>query len=226
MAYPLQSDFTSPDRESAWWGYSTQFCATTGAAFLRGLRSSLGLADTAVWDADLQSALITQARALRAAQGSSWDALINALTTDASAHSVSRTSITFALYLAYYRPSGLRLDAINVPGAVLPVWGAVVSERSPDGFQDKIVCFDPQTDDNPFFLNEADTASVQAQSASGVRLHPGESLPNGPSFLPNISGVSGLMLGLISVGITGIVFAVIHDRPRKAPRRLYRSTRR
>ncbi len=233
MAYPLQSNFTSASLDDAWWSYTrdngtTNICSTTGAAILRRLRQGPPVA----WDDTLQSALMAQAAALSLQQGAGWNQVISQLTSDQASRTVSRLAMTFAIYLAYYRNSNLRLDAIGIPSdAILPQWGVVVADRdqnSNPGITDDLVCFDPNSDSNPLGLTPSDIANVQSQSSSGIRLHPGESLPTVAPPPPNLSGVNNWVLGLLAVGVVGIVgyFVYATDPATKSRGSLRRTSRR
>lgn len=222
MAYPALPDFTvaGPDAFDlpAWWTYTrddgtVNVCASTGAAVVRRARSALGLPAVPVWDGELQAALAARAGVLDASQpGAGWGALRAAL---AGQTAVDPTALRLALWLGYYAPQGLRLDAVGLaPGAALPAWGARLPE-GPGG--DTFVCWDPSRDPDP--AAEPDFAGAVAASAAGLRLHPGESLPT--SSVAPLAGPGGLsggaLLALAGAAVVAVVLAAWGSRPAAPP---------
>jgi hypothetical protein len=191
MSYPLTPDFVSGQPDSAWWAYalpdgSQNICSTTGAAFLSKLRGMFGLDPTPVWDASLQSGLISQAGAYPSVQAQ--------LQSDLANNTVTKVSLTFGVYLAYYAPSQLQLASIGLNDVLAaPQFGIPVSPSAdPSGITDDLVCFNPVNQVAPLSLSFADRSIAQQQSASGVRLAPGQQLPIAAQGL---SPVSVLFLG-------------------------------
>lgn len=223
MSYPQAPDFTSagPDvlNPPAWWIYtrddgSTNVCETTGAAAVRRARAALGLSNIATWDADLQNALIAKAQTLASAQSASaWAPLISNLQTGLSQQQVSTTATQFAIWVAYYQPNGLRLDAISVDASsLLPGFGVTL----PDGPQgDVLVCLDPAKDVQPGQYSASDLATVQSQSIDGIRLHPGELLPapQGP-VPPGVGGIDNTTLIVIGVALIAVTAVVVYVNTR------------
>jgi len=169
MSYPAPSDFTSNADYAAWWQYAlpsgaVQVCATTGANVVARARAAVGL-DVGPWDASLQSQLVRYGQSLAQTQGGDYRSLLEVLGHDLNIHQVSLTSLAFAIWLAWYRPSGLRLDAVALPAnATPPSWGARFSMR-----RASMVCWDPTTQSAPGLLDATQLTSAEQQSASGVR---------------------------------------------------------
>ncbi len=236
MAYPLAPDFTSagPDvlNPPAWWTYtrndgSLNVCETTGAAAVRRIRAALGLSAIPVWDADLQNALIARAQSLSSSLPSSgWAPLIADIQAGLAQQRPSTITMQFGVWIAYYQPNNLRLDAIAVDSTSrMPSFGATL----PDGPQgDVLVCLDPNRDPLPGQYSQGDLANAQGQSSYGIRLHDGESLPVGTAPLP--PGPSGLSTNaLIAIGavvLAGTAIVVILNSSYSAKATTSRSPRR
>jgi hypothetical protein len=210
MSFPQLPNFTiaGPDEFNppAWWSYtrddgSVNICATTGGSFIRRIRGAFGLSGAA-WDNDLQTALLNRARQFQASQPTAgWQTLVADLEQSLRTATVTPLALRFAIWTSYYQASGLRLDAIDVPeGTVLPRWGVQV----PASRSDTLVCFDPSHDPNPVVLGRNDFQTAAQQSSTGIRLHPGESLPSSAPAVPE--GPGGLstgalvVMGLLTVG--------------------------
>jgi hypothetical protein len=211
--FPSPSNFNSVNQGDWWWQYArddgtTNVCASTGWMTVQDIRTALGLDTTPSWDATLQAGLI-QAAGQWNDGSAGWGGLIQQLQQDAASQQVSRVSCTFGLYVAYYHASGWRLDAISVPAnAILPVFGAPMTPRGASQESDAIVCWNPASDPNPFTLGTGDFITAQGQSNSGVRLHPGESLPAGFTPPGTIAGLSTGQLVAAGVGVALFVYAV------------------
>lgn len=192
---------------SWYWSYTENgihhVCATQGGAWIRRLRTTLGLSASDIWDAELQAALIAQAQQ-SAASDSRWTPIVTALQYDLSTQIVSPLSARLGLYIAYYRPSGKRFDLIGIANnAVLPAWGIPSEPFDPTGFeghtQDEFVCFVPGVDPPPP-LSRADTSAAVLASQQGVRAGRSSAAP--PEI---VHGVSTEVGGLVLLGL-GIVF--------------------
>lgn len=209
--YPSAPNFNSTNQGDWWWQYarddgSTNVCASTGWMTVQDVRTALGLDTTPAWDATLQNGLVQAAQ--QWSDGSAgWTALIQQLQQDLAAQQVSRVSVTFGLYAAYYHASGWRLDAINVSGT-LPTFGATLTPRGASQESDVIVCWNPASDPNPFTLATSDFIAAQGQSNSGVRLHPGESLPAGFTPPGTVAGLSTGQVVVAGIGVALFVYAV------------------
>lgn len=223
MAYPSRPDFTAsaPDafNPPAWWAFrrddgSLNVCATTGAAVVRRARQVLGLSSDPIWDSTLQSALLAQAQQFdRAQPGAGWSTIVSGL----AGNTVSSVALQFAIWLAYYQPNGLRLDAIGIQSnAVLPSFGV----RLPTSGDDALTCFDPQRDPSPDSLaTQADLQAAQGESSAGIRLHPGESLPSPTVVPPGPSGLStAALIGIGVVAIGAIAAVAYSNRKARSPK--------
>lgn len=237
MSYPLSPDFTSagPDvlNPPAWWGYTREdgtlnICETTGAAVVRRIRASLGLSNIAVWDTDLQNALIAKAQTFAASQPSSnWQPLIDDLNNGLAQQQPSKIATQFGIWLAYYQSNGLRLDAISIDNSVrLSAFGATI----PDGPQgDVLVCLDPNRDVPVGNYNQNDLTSAEQQSSAGIRLHAGESMPVPQAPTPPSTGIPTPWLIGIGVGVLAVTAIVVYSNSQYASERnadLRRSSRR
>lgn len=206
----MSSNFRSPDPFSGFWSYRDgrvdNICATTGAEFIRHLRSVLGLPPNAVWDADLQNALIRQITAFNSANpNSGWATPLAQIQADAAAQRVGGMSLVFAIYLTYYAQNRRRLDAIFLPSdTIMPLWGVASPEESAPNAG--LVCWIPATDPPASSLNRTNLAQAIAESATGVRVGPGRPAPLGPTVTPpGVSGGIGLLpvlgIGAALIGI-------------------------
>lgn len=231
MAYPSPSDFTAAEPDAfdppAWWTYtrddgSQNVCAATGAAVVQQIRRAAGADASSTWDDTLQGTLVTRARSIASAQqGANWGPLIAALQNDADTRSVSDTSLRFGIWVGFYQSEGLRLDAVGIPGGTTPpAWGRPLPEGPGGG---SVVCFDPSRDPNPGVLSDAQLSDAVGQSTSGVRLHPGESLPGPASPVPpGPSGISNLTLlgiGVAAIAAVGVVVAMNAQASRRSSAR-------
>jgi len=201
MTYPSTPDFTSGDWDSAWWIYhrtdvgEDDLCSTTGSGMILAARRALGVLPTAVWDDTFQRALIRKAGTISGAES-----VVTLLQADFSARSISVASLQFAIFIAWYYRTGLRLDAIEVqPDAVVPQWGVAVP-AGPAGLYCAVVGVDV------FPPAPSDRAIVARQSASGVRVHPGEASP--AQVPPDAGHVSFVWVGLAALAMVGVVWTV------------------
>jgi len=170
-----QSNFAGGGADDAYWIYQRaagvqNVCSTSAADVVSAARSALGMsASPQSWSSSMIVALRAQAAAL-ANEDAAWQPVASRLA--AQGPQITRLDVLFAIYLAYYRPNGLRFDALLLPvGATLPAVDAEIS-GAPVG----VACFDPATDPDPS-LSLGDRHAVVAASVYGIRLHAGESPP-------------------------------------------------
>lgn len=215
--YPSAPNFATPGPDASdpngWWSYtredgSLNVCVADGAAVLRRARVALNLSDSPVWDSDLQAALATRAQLFNNAQpGAGWASFVAELQNGLSSQTPTPNAMKFAIWLGYYQPNGLRLDAINLDGnATLPQWGVPVQDGAAG---DMMACFDPNRDAEVYTLNQNDLAAAEQASTSGVRLHSGESLPvpSAPLPPPGPSGLPTWALVIIGLGAVALIAA-------------------
>lgn len=227
MSYPSPPDFAAvgPDEYNppAWWSYtredgSVNVCATTGGTLLRLLRTRVGLPGAA-WDDSLATILSGRARQLAAQFPSqNWAPVIAALDASRAARQVTPAALGFAIWTAIYQPSGLRFDALQIPaGARMPPWNTTLSDGPGAGAGP--YCFDPAREGAPLSVSALQTA--RAESLSGVRLHPGESLPVPVAPVP--PGPAGLSTGMVVALVAGVIgigvlaLAASSGRPASSP---------
>jgi len=216
--YPSAPDFATPGSDQSgmipngWWSYTRpdgtlNVCVADGSAILRRARNALGLSPTPVWDADLQSALITRVQLFANAQPSAgWQPFLNELQNGLTSQSVTPNAMKFAVWMGYYQPNGLRLDAINLDSnAVLPPWGVTLQD-GPAG--DAMACYDPNRDQSIYELTPQTWSQAQTDSSLGIRLHPGEQAPSPVAPIPP-PGPSGLPTwALVVIGAIALVALV------------------
>lgn len=216
--FPSAPSFRTDETYGLWWlvnrSSGQDVCAINASAWLRSVRSALGLATTAVWDATLAAALVNAAGVMdREQPGQGWDAIVRVLQADASARLPSGTGFQFATWFTFYRPNRLRFDALGTPAnIVLPVWGQVVAppvSRRLDPMEgDRLACYRPDTETPPDALTTADRRGAESASSIGVRVRPGEAtdqgdeeIDTGPSAIPPAAVFAGIALLLIVGGI-------------------------
>jgi hypothetical protein len=213
VAFPATSDFTSPDLDAAWWyyarpdGHGNDICATNGNAFLSSLSTTLGVSDTAVWDATIQNALITTAQGYQSGQAlAGWDGVVAQLQTDLNTQTISAASLAFALYVAYYARNQESSNSIQLTtNTVLPVWGQALPTLDSDwaGFPPAPVCWS-SSDPNPINDTMTQYNADVAQSTYGWRQHPGDAAPQGTLTPP--PGPGGVSTGVaIALGVGAAV---------------------
>jgi len=208
----ITSNFRSNEMDAAWWEYvlpsgRRQICATNGATIVARLASALGVSSGPAgleWGDALQSALL---RSVSARQGAEWNSLKQEIRQDLADNALSTYSVTYALFILYYEPNGLRLDAIRVPlDAVLPAYGSggMPSVDPRPG----LVCYDPAVDVSPEAQSDAARDVIKQQSRYGIRLHAGESLPAQPvvgggpvGLTPFGAGASIVLIGIVATMI-------------------------
>lgn len=210
MGYPAPANFDSAQDYAGWWQFARAdgvptVCATTGATLVSRARTALGLGP-GVWDDGFQSQLIARARAYQS-QDPSWRPVVGALQADAQAKRVSKTSLVLAIWLAWYQPVGLRLDAISVPdNFVAPSWGRALSASGAS-----LICWDPTSQPGPEILNSSERAVAEQQSTQGIRsttsINP-VTPPPGPSGAPNAAV-------WVAVGALLLVTAIAFHQTRK-----------
>lgn len=195
-----QSNFAGGGPDDAFWIYERDgggrnVCATSAAQVAADVRGVLAMGAAGVWDAEVLRGLRAAARAL-ADGDSSWTPIADRLAAQGA--SPTRLDVLFALYLAYYRPHGLRFDALSLPVATtLPALGAYVDGDIAAG----VACFDPVRDPNPA-LSARDRAEAVEQSTYGVRLHAGETPPTYESGLRGYVGPSNTAV-VVGVALAG-----------------------
>lgn len=197
-----RSNFATSEPDGAFWVYqrddgSRHVCATNAAGLLAATAAALGV-DSGAWTADTLTALRGQVTALADADPS-WNDVAARLVGLGSA--VSRLDLIVAIYLAYYRPNGLRFDAISLPADVTaPVLG-----QSPGGTPQPLACFVPGRDVDPASGSQdvSFRADVAERSSYGVRLQPGEAAPRYETTgRTGYVGPSNTAL-LVGIGIAG-----------------------
>lgn len=162
MGYPLTSDFASSADYSAWWQYArssgeVDICASTGATIVLRARAAIQL-DAGPWDATFQGRLLDVARGISAP-------VLMELQRDLSRGEVGPVSLAFAIWLAWYRKSGLGFVALRIPaGFVPPAWGRPITAR-----QVPVVCWNPALQSSPEKLSVSQIAIAVQESVSGAR---------------------------------------------------------
>lgn len=213
MGYPAPPNFASGTEYAAWWQFARAdgvptVCATTGARVVTQARVALGMGP-GIWDDAFQQALLTQARGYQS-QDTSWTSLVNALQSDGQARRVRKASLLFAIWLGWYRPVGLRLDALAVSdNFVAPAWGRALSAPTAS-----MVCWDPGSQPSPELLNETDRANAERESTQGIR----SSTALGPVNPPaGPRGASSAALWIVVGGLLLVTAYAFHQTRRGRP---------
>lgn len=210
-ALPPQSNFLDGVRFSAWWGYRegaiNQLCATQGRAFITALRNALHLPLGVVWDAAVQTALISIVMQLATTNPAAWASTVTQLQSDLAAQRVSGLSLLVGIYATYYAGNNRRLDAIVVPpNTVMPIWGQAPAD---DHGQDGLVCYDPDTE-TPDAPRGGIPAAI-SESTTGIRVGEGRIVTGLGTVYdapPVSAGVGFLGFLAVAVGIGAVAWAV------------------
>lgn len=218
------SDFMSSAPLSAHWRYAegsfVNDCYSQGATFLNRLKRALGLPAGGAWDDTLQARLIALVNSQLTADPR-WQTVFDALRADASSRIVNEQSLRTGLYVAYYRGSGRRFDAIQILGSTnYPVWNVTPpTTRSTI----EIVCSDPSVDVDPAILSASDLSSAASHSTTGVRIESGRSGPSSSTRIistqkPAVPTWAVILVSLL-VAVGAVAVTVRREPPKSEPQK-------